>query len=345
MKTRIKNRIIFIGVVCLVILLASGGIYTFWLTQKLKPDAAVINKLGVIRGSIQRLVKLEIGGLPSDDLREEIDVCFEGLDIEIYKNNLDDANLHASVDHLRPHWERLKQMIETYRLAPTEDHKLALLLESEEVWDIANHMVMTSQRYSEKKVGGYQTSFLFFSIYILIGIGLLVVIRHHVQGRLENLVNRDGLTDAYNKRYFNEYMHQEINVAHRYHRKLSLAVLDLDFFKKINDQYGHEVGDQVLIAFSERMQKTIRKSDVFCRVGGEEFAVVLPETDQDQALVVADHMRVSVANHLFPEVGHIKVSIGMTTLLDTDDLKAIYTRADQALYQAKLKGRNRVEVL
>ena len=127
-----------------------------------------------------------------------------------------------------------------------------------------------------------------------------------------------------------------------------LLVLDIDHFKSINDTYGHDAGDDVLREFAMRVQKSIRGIDLACRYGGEEFVIVMPETDMAVAAMVAERMRRRIAGEPFPiELGakaiDVTISIGLAALAGPDDTGAtILKRADQALYRAKRDGRNRV---
>jgi two-component system cell cycle response regulator len=127
-----------------------------------------------------------------------------------------------------------------------------------------------------------------------------------------------------------------------------VLVLDIDFFKSVNDTYGHDAGDDVLREFAIRVRKSIRGIDLACRLGGEEFVVVMPETDMAVAATVAERLRRRIATEPFPiEQGKrsidVTISIGLAALENVDDTSAnILKRADQALYRAKRDGRNRV---
>ena len=166
--------------------------------------------------------------------------------------------------------------------------------------------------------------------------------------KLRELAFRDGLTGLYNHRYFQDVMDKEVARAERYDRPLSLILFDIDFFKKINDSYGHPFGDIVLKQISRSVEMLVRKSDVVARYGGEEFAVVLPETGLKGAYVLAERLREGVAGLQICADGitaRVTVSAGLTTFnprQSTDEKAKIVEAADQALYQAKENGRNRV---
>lgn len=161
----------------------------------------------------------------------------------------------------------------------------------------------------------------------------------------------DGLTGLYNARYFYNRMDVEITRARRYGRPLTLFMLDIDFFKRFNDAYGHLTGDDALKSLAAVLMENTRGPDTVARYGGEEFAVILPETDIEKARVLAERIRAKVEEMTLP-VGpdhapgrvSVTVSIGMATLSGEDEGKAerLVRRADKALYRAKEEGRNRV---
>jgi diguanylate cyclase (GGDEF)-like protein len=156
----------------------------------------------------------------------------------------------------------------------------------------------------------------------------------------------DGLTQAHNKRFLFEQMDKEISRARRYQRPLAMLMFDLDFFKKINDTYGHIAGDYVLREFAALVRGRIRRDEVFARYGGEEFAVLLPETDTPGAVRLAEEIRQLVLQHPF-EFEHeripVTVSIGVAQIADSHKSpEAFVELADRKLYEAKHAGRNRV---
>jgi diguanylate cyclase len=154
----------------------------------------------------------------------------------------------------------------------------------------------------------------------------------------------DSLTGLPNRLAYEDRISEEIERARRYKHPLTLAVLDVDFFKKINDSYGHPAGDNVLKILSELFRKRTRESDFIARFGGEEFMLILTETDADSALSVADKLRQTVeeANFHFRENRvPVTISCGLTGYREGDDKGSLYERADTALYDAKDSGRNR----
>jgi diguanylate cyclase (GGDEF)-like protein len=166
--------------------------------------------------------------------------------------------------------------------------------------------------------------------------------------KLHELAFRDGLTGLFNHRYFQEEIDRELERSRRYEREFSLILFDIDHFKKINDTYGHPVGDRVLNAISKIAEKAVRTSDVVARYGGEEFAVILPETDFLAAKTVADRIRGDIERMSIDADGltiKLTVSLGYTSYRNSSKIQgkgAIVSMADKALYAAKQSGRNTV---
>jgi diguanylate cyclase (GGDEF)-like protein/PAS domain S-box-containing protein len=164
---------------------------------------------------------------------------------------------------------------------------------------------------------------------------------------LKRQAHIDHLTGVSNRGYFMVQAELELSRAIRYGNPLSLYMLDIDLFKKVNDSYGHKIGDLVLIKLAEVCKQTLREVDIIGRVGGEEFVILLPQTDLVEATEVAERLKESIAKSKVPlESGlplHFTVSIGVTSLASKDDnLDVLLNLADKALYEAKEKGRNRV---
>lgn len=166
--------------------------------------------------------------------------------------------------------------------------------------------------------------------------------------QLERLVSFDSLTGLYNRQAVLGRLREAINHAQRYKENLSLIMLDIDHFKKVNDQYGHLVGDDVLEKVSTLIRDNIRNTDIVGRYGGEEFIIVLPQTDLHAARVVAERIRKIIETAKMKDFAgnmfSITVSQGISGWEPDDDIHSFISRADEALYKAKESGRNRVEV-
>ena len=162
--------------------------------------------------------------------------------------------------------------------------------------------------------------------------------------RLNYLIRKDKLTSLYNKAYIEEQLDVQCGMVRRYHRECSIIFFDIDHFKRINDNFGHSVGDEVLIAISSLISNHIRSTDMFARWGGEEFLLLLPETGIEEAKIVANKICSLVEQHHFDIVKKVTISLGVTSVLASDTVLSILNRVDKALYKAKHSGRNQVVV-
>jgi len=163
--------------------------------------------------------------------------------------------------------------------------------------------------------------------------------------RIEELAELDELTGSFNRRCIMRLLEDEISRAHRINTPCSIALIDLDWFKRINDAYGHPTGDEVLRTFAITMFANIRNPDRFGRYGGEEFLLVLPDTPGNEAILMLDRLRTIVADldwSAFSPGMNVTISAGIATLAPDENSDLFLARADSALYAAKARGRNRV---
>jgi len=160
---------------------------------------------------------------------------------------------------------------------------------------------------------------------------------------VEYLSVTDSLTGISNRRMFERMLNKEISRAKRYGHALSIAIIDIDYFKKVNDKFGHKVGDIILKKLSLFIKNKLRGNDCFSRWGGEEFAIILPETNFEQSIEVCQKLRQCVNQIEFEDDLFISCSFGTTEYKLDESVDAIFLRADKALYRAKELGRNRVE--
>jgi diguanylate cyclase (GGDEF)-like protein/PAS domain S-box-containing protein len=172
-----------------------------------------------------------------------------------------------------------------------------------------------------------------------------VTVQRQTHETLLEQATHDPLTGLFNRRHVEAVLRQELDRARRHARPLAVAMIDADHFKAINDTYGHSIGDEVLRAISDRCRRTLRSNDVLGRYGGEEFIIVFPETNLEEASAVAERLRVAVADAPI-RVGDnalmVTVSIGLASFALGQDLEKLFQRADSALYAAKQDGRNLV---
>ena len=162
------------------------------------------------------------------------------------------------------------------------------------------------------------------------------------EAELQRLSTTDPLTGAYNRRMFMDLLAGELQRADRYSEPCALMMFDIDHFKAVNDQYGHDAGDRVLQEIVRLSMETIRQADTLARWGGEEFMVLLPRTDGEMAYALGERLRQHIAGHVFVDGCQLTISIGVTGCCRDDSLDSLLKRVDEALYTAKKSGRNMV---
>jgi diguanylate cyclase (GGDEF)-like protein len=160
---------------------------------------------------------------------------------------------------------------------------------------------------------------------------------------LEVLAVTDKLTGLYNRRKLDELLDEELVRARHYEVDVSIIMLDIDHFKRVNDTYGHAVGDDVLVAMAKLLRENTRDTDALGRLGGEEFVVVCRHCDATACLDAALSLREAISTHEFPSVGRVTASFGTASCRADDSAASLLARADAALYRAKAAGRDRVE--
>jgi diguanylate cyclase (GGDEF)-like protein/PAS domain S-box-containing protein len=165
--------------------------------------------------------------------------------------------------------------------------------------------------------------------------------RHDYEVELERLARHDPLTGLANRRLFDERLDQEMADSIRHGRSMAVAILDLDGFKAVNDQYGHPAGDRALREVSRRLQRVLRKGDLLARVGGEEFAWILPEVHSHGAWAAVERARHAISDPPFDGIGRLTISTGVALRGELDSGAELYEHADESLYRAKRDGRDR----
>lgn len=181
------------------------------------------------------------------------------------------------------------------------------------------------------------------------GRGYLVSVVHDISERkareaeLERLASTDPLTGAGNRRKLYELLDRQLHLRRRYANPVSLVVVDIDHFKRINDRFGHEIGDHVLMEFSRKIRGALREPDLLARIGGEEFVILAPQTDRKGVLAITEKVAETVRALRIEEAGGITASFGVAEAEAGEERDELLRRADQALYRAKSAGRDRIE--
>ena len=203
-----------------------------------------------------------------------------------------------------------------------------------------------SGHFWECFIVAFLTAVAFFSVYSSFLFRSLYLSSRKALQKLTEQSLTDRLTELYNRRYLEPFLESEIDAAKKENRQISVMMVDMDHFKEINDTYGHIVGDHILAIFARVVLKCLRKTDIIARYGGDEFVVVLPDTDTNTAKIIADRIRREVSETRVPPVEGIAIpqmhcSIGISNYpCLSGDKHALIKTSDQALYMAKRSGRN-----
>jgi len=163
---------------------------------------------------------------------------------------------------------------------------------------------------------------------------------YHANHSLSQMAVTDRLTQLYNRHKLDEVLIQQQHLAERYKNNFGIIIIDIDFFKKINDAHGHQTGDVILKELSNILKNSSRKSDVVGRWGGEEFMIIIPNVSEQPLFIVAEKLQRDIKKHKFPQVDILTVSMGVSISHPGESFENIISRADEALYQAKENGRN-----
>lgn len=186
---------------------------------------------------------------------------------------------------------------------------------------------------------------VFAGISSIAGLHVVIGLRYSIEQKLISVAQTDALTELPNKMYFNERLDQEISRANREETSLCLGLIDLDHFKRVNDTYGHECGDSVLSHVARLISESIRATDTACRVGGEEFVIIMPNTSFDEAHHMLERLRKIIEGSPIKwksHTIHLTASIGLSDLNTHEKKHNLFSNADNAMYQAKQRGRNQV---
>lgn len=342
---RVSLQINFLLVLLFCSVLFSGYIAISQL-KSFSNDAVTINNFGIIRGSIQRISKQELAGVETERLIARVDKLIvkeksakflTTLHIsEIYKKKF-----NQEIKQLEISWKELKLLIN--QKGNNQKLKDTLYYQSEICWDHANKVVYSAQKISEKKYESYKKVLvkiiLFVGLFIL---GIILLVYKIVHKRLEVDAITDTLTKLYNRSYFDKTLSKQRRLSSRYLSTFSLLLIDVDFFKNVNDDFGHQKGDTILIMLAQLLLKNSREHDYIFRYGGEEFALILPHTEQANAEIMAEKYRKLVSENDFGLNRELTVSIGVSQFAKDESIESLIRRVDSALYQAKSQGRNKV---
>ena len=340
---KIKSNLVIIAIFTLITLLVVQiALYAnFFLS--LEKQTATIAELSRLRGDIQRYTKFGLAMEVRSDLGENIARLIDYYVARESQVDTSEFKQYYNISELKTQWEVLAVLVERYNKKPSEELRVQIISQSEHCWKVADSFVLRSEFFSDKTIASLKYFTGTMALNLLIFTGLLILYKKYVHNTLQSSSTRDYLTGVFNRRYFYEFLNHEVLRATRKNHTFSVILFDIDFFKKVNDAFGHSYGDVVLKTLTQVVQGLIRKSDVLARIGGEEFIILLPDTNLEKAYLLSEKIRRTVASHVFPEDRHITISLGVAEHKEGELPETIISRTDGGLYSAKNNGRNRSE--
>jgi len=337
-KNNLSNFIILTLIITIIILIAIGSYYKISLKRGIYKDTIIVNQLGEIRGNIQRFTKLKIiKDKKSYIVKKDIDTIFNNLnnlfkEKNIIPSNSDKEKFFFKFYSLKKLWDKLK----------TNNNNLINL--SEKAWQKSNELIKEYEYIHQKKFLSILKNmdiFIYLSILFLTIITLMVYFK--IKKGLEIDLIHDKLTGIYNRLFFDEQYSYLINKSKKDNIPLSLIIIDIDNFKIINDTYGHKKGDLILKEVSNTIKNSIRRMDLPFRYGGEEFAVLLPNTVLEEAVIVAKRINENIPQQIKLENNKpVTISGGVGEYKIDEHPKEFFKRVDEALYEAKKSGKNKI---
>ena len=336
---KLKNSPSFILFVILFVILIPGLIGSIILSLNVKKhftnNTIIINRLGQIRGLSQRYTKLKLVNVENSLIIKKIDKNFKFLDTD-FKNKklMSEPKINFLYTQIKVLWKKLE-------LASNKDDLIKI---SENLWKISNELTSSvANIFKKREEKCIRRVLILNTLLAFIVITMSIIIYFTIKKGLEKDKIIDPLTGLYNRRYFNEKIEYFIEYYNRYKEPFSVIFIDIDHFKKVNDIYGHQKGDEILQKISSLIKKDIRNSDLAFRYGGEEIVVLLPKTDLKTAYSISKRLKEKIKTIKLDESKHITASMGVGEYKG-ETLKEFIEKVDFALYKAKEEGRDKIVI-
>ena len=342
------GKILITIILIYILVIVSNSFLVHFTIKSISNDAALINSSGKIRGGIQRAVKLTLQDRYSNENILIIDKIFKDFSNSYEKSTSKDVmkDFYIKLKELEYSWSDLKILLSAYDKNKTFDLKEKILDKSEEAWALSMETLDTAQKLYDEKIGSFLSVFIIFTINLFFGFIIIYIVNKSIRLNLEVISTIDTLTNIGNRNRYNEAIEIYLNLFKKYNKNIAYIILDIDFFKSINDNFGHDKGDDVLIKSTKVILTNIKKDDLFCRIGGEEFVIVSENINtKDELEKFANKIRTSVENFDFELERKVTISLGATFIQKDDTKHSLFKRADEALYISKNSGRNRVTIL
>jgi len=328
----VSSLIILSLIIILIINLTSGIIINKYVKEYKKFDSTIFHLLSQIKGEIQRYSKFILQNKNPKQLEIRIDNNIKKIFYLLEKNNEiipteDKKEFKNLLFSLIKNWKRVKE----------GDPKA-----SEDVWVITSKLTNYMQQISQKKIK-YLSKKVYAITFIssLIIIILIFFVYARIKEGIEKASISDNLTGLYNRLYFDEMSKYFIEKYKRYKTPFTMLLFDIDDFKKINDTYGHQIGDDVLRKVGNILLDSLRRTDIAFRYGGEEFVVILPQTSIENSKKVVDRLRALIAREINFNGKPVTISGGIAQY-NGEELEKFIKKLDDALYEAKRSGKNKI---
>jgi len=337
-RSNLSNLIILILVITISILISIGYYYKHTLKKNLYEDIFIVNQLGQIRGNIQRYAKLKIASNKKYlTVNKKIDSIFNKLSNKFAKTEiLPKTNKEKFIKNfysLKNYWEKIKTLSNTQLIKTTEN-----------AWQKSNFLIQQYENlHTLKFTQALKNINLFLFIAIIFLTLLIGIIYIKIKKGLEIYSIQDGLTGLYNRFHFNQVYNFLINNLYSPEKTFSMMIIDIDNFKKINDTYGHDKGDEILKKIGDIIIKTIRKTDFAFRYGGEEFVIIFPHTKLEKGFNIAERIRKSISKNIIINSKPVTISGGIGEYKGEKPID-FFRKIDEALYKAKNNGKNKIVI-
>lgn len=341
MKSHQKRKTVVNHVlVILVWLILSISILGFFIianSKVIQRYSVLINEAGKIRGGTQRLIKLNAQGIDISSYLPDINNAIQEVrSLALTKNPLQASFNENYFNAVHTQWIQLRAQL--VRNAPQEE----IFEQSEIMWYTSDALVTHIEGQSIKSINlFYIVTIVFFTIAFILLV-VFVLTKYIIKNKIEYGATHDLLTGLYNRNYFQDAIEREYASYRRTNQEFALLMCDIDRFKRINDTYGHVIGDRILHELGLILRSQTRSLDTTARYGGEEFVIIMPGATREEALLYAERIRKAVAGKRMKGRIRITISIGFCLHKKGMDAEQLIKNADTALYHAKKTGRNRV---
>jgi diguanylate cyclase (GGDEF)-like protein len=341
---KIKTFSSFISSLIMILLIIILGIIIlndYFISSSLKTfkdyDAYLINKFGQIRGNIQRYTKYRIYGRNSKIVIKEINATFK-----ICNHYLKEYPSIIPNNYILDFYDKYNSLQSDWKELLHTKNKQELFALSEKAWNDANEVTCMMTDISMMKIRKIDNLLIFITtISSIIIVTLILIVYRMIRTGLEKATITDPLTGLYNRLYFENQINYLQEKYKRTNTPFGVFLFDIDNFKKINDTYGHQTGDEVLKKLAKIIKQKTRKTDIACRYGGEEFIIIFPDTKLDKIRKIAERIREAIENEI--QVGEKPVTIsGGVGEYQGGPIHIFLSEVDKALYRAKENGKNRI---